>query len=223
MSNKTSSYLVIAVIILAAIATLGIKGCIDKNRPQPISPTKTSIDTVNVREAANKKIIDSLLALASRYGSQKDSLVRVTERQSDIITLGNVKINALAKEYNLYRKYADTASALAACDSLSGEVGKLTNEVAIYQLNNRALQSQNDSIIGANSLLIARMDFNYSALREQFDKVAGSSLALEKENTDLKRKVKKRVGIGPHVTVSYLNGKVVPVAGVGVHYSLIRF
>lgn len=220
---NTNTILVIAAIGLAAVAALSIKGCIDKGRPAPpISVIQPARDSVKVITEQTKREVDSLKREMSGIYMQRDSLVWVNIKQSDEINVKNIKINALSKEYSLYRKYKDTAQALNTCDSISDKVNDLTASIEELQHTNRALQNSNDSLLGATSLALAKTEYENSVLKEKFNSVALITDQLEKDNAKLKKKANKRFGFGPSGGATYLNGKISPYGGLGFHYDIFK-
>ena len=219
ISNAT---IIIGAIILVAIASIAVKSCIDKKRPKPVSPTTQLRDTVNKRAADTQRFIDSLQNENARLNKQKDSLKKVADKRFDLVELEKIKARAAQREYELSRKYADTANALAACDSMVSQITALSNEIDSNFLVNRQLQNSFDSLLSNTSIRAARLEFDNSFLKEKFDKVAGNCEQLEKDNDQLQRKVKKKIAIGPSGTFTYWDGKPRIVAGVSVVYALIK-
>lgn len=223
MSNQTSTILVIALIAVTIFAVLGIKGCIDKKRPQPISPTQQTIDSVDKHAVESKRILDSLTAIQTRIEHEKDSLQRVAERSTTALNIRTLKLNALSKEYTLYRQYADTTNALAACDSMANQIVSLTHEVEQSTQDNRNLQNSYDSLLGTTSLIIGRLEFDKSFLTEKFEQVTGNCKQLESEKAILEKKNKRRISVGSGFGGTLIGGKPRAVIEiVSVHYSWFK-
>lgn len=220
--NRQLIYTIVAVIVLAAIATLAIKSCSDKSRPVPIAPMKPVNDSVQNLHKRTQLEIDSIKRAFYAVSAQRDSLQYVAMKQSDQLNVNSIKINAISKEYSLYRKYKDTAKALETCDSLSTKVVELTVAVGEQQLANRALQNSNDILIASTTFAIGRLEYDNSVLKQGFDTLYKFSNQLSSNNIKLERKAKKRFAIGPYIGATYTT-KVVPSAGLSITYALIKF
>lgn len=209
-------------VLLTAIATLGVKSCIDKGRPAVVSPTQPKIDSVEKNVAETKRILDSIKNREAIIKRENDSLHHVTEKQSDLIDLRTQQVITWKKQYELARKYKDTVTSFASCDSMAVQVDSLIAQVNEREVSTRQLQNSYDSLLSNTSLHIARLEFDNSFLKEKFDDVADNCKDLEKDNKRLQKKANKRLGAGIHVTETFVNGKLTTVAGVGLHYTLVR-
>jgi hypothetical protein len=153
---------------------------------------------------------------------ERDSAKQDADKASAALDIKSLEVKALAKQVQHSKKYKDTATYIASCDSLASQVNDLLATVDLYQEENRNVTDSYDSLLGTTSFKIARLEYDYSVLRERFDKVSQRATSLEAANNKLDRKVSKRVifGIQGGGTYSLQTKAAMPYVGVGFTYKL---
>jgi small nuclear ribonucleoprotein (snRNP)-like protein len=219
-TNGQTWILVVVSIALTTFAVLGIKGCIDKKVVIPGQIQKTS-DSVNTWAKDAEKVIDSLIVVTKEQSRSKDSLKAIKERQEQELYIKGNKIAMLVKQAQLQALYKDTAAELRTVDTLLPQIAIITHNAEDYLHQNRLLQNSYDSLLSTNSLAFAKLDYDNSVLKENFDKVAATGIEIEKQNAKLSKK--KRFGIGPQIGYIFDGFKGRPGISIGLHWSLIRF
>ena len=214
-------------IALVAAAVLGIRGCIVNKTVvvQPPTYTQRIIDSVKAREQLAQTKADSLENVIQKQKKEKDSFIVINDRQQSKLQVASVQVKSLVKQVEIYRGYKDTLAQLKACDTLIPVVTQLTQEVDKAGEINRALRNSFDSLYGSNSLKMALLDYNYTALKENFDNVTANALKLEKSNQKLSKKKRFALGIsaGAGVVGGKSGVKLGYFLGPSITYSLVRF
>lgn len=222
----------IAVIVaLTAVCVLSIKSCRD-NKREPLEKTFTQrqIDSVAAVYSESERLLSELILKNNVQSSVNDSLKMVAAKTADSLELQSLRSRLLSREVQLARQKikdleggADLSNYMEKCDSLAVEADRLALLADKSRIENRVLQNSYDSLLGTNSIRIARVEFERDFYKEKFDTVAAYSLALEKAKTVSDKKAKKRLGIGPSIGGTYYQEKIRPFAGISLQYHLIRF
>jgi chromosome segregation ATPase len=156
---------------------------------------------------------------------QKDSAIKIIEKKDAEIQAKSLKITALTKQASTAKANDDELLFEQSCDSLIPQVNDLVEAVDVLQQDNRNVQNAYDSLLGATSLKMGRLEYDYSELQERFDRVSKNANGLETSNHKLGKKADKRIILGFQVggTYSIQQNKPIPYAGFGVTYRIARF
>lgn len=186
------SILIIIIGIAVFLCWVIFRGC------NPVSSNaidKKSFDSLLVAkqksEEATSKIIDSVFKENNRRAVKEDSLALIVHKKDEQLSIKTLSITALAKEVQLYAKYKDTVEQLKAAPLLADQVIGLVEKVDEYKRENRSLLNSIDSSIGANSLLLAQKDYQYTELQERFSFASDKYLKLDKNYSSLNKKLKR--------------------------------
>jgi chromosome segregation ATPase len=216
-----TNYLLIGVITVFAFV-IGLMTCNRNKETTVLHPTQATIDSAQKAKKAHDHYVDSINQKISRLEKERDSAKQDADKASAALDIKSLEVKALAKQVQHSKKYKDTATYIASCDSLASQVNDLLATVDLYQEENRNVTDSYDSLLGTTSFKIARLEYDYSVLRERFDKVSQRATSLEAANNKLDRKVSKRVifGIQGGGTYSLQTKAAMPYVGVGFTYKL---
>jgi chromosome segregation ATPase len=222
---QTKHYIIMIAVIVALAFTIGLLTCNSKKKPTEIvlHPTKNEVDSANIKKAKEKAFKDSLVTVITRLDKHNDSLESVVKKQSDVLNVKTLKINALTKEAALYRKYNDIPNYIEACDSLLPQISDLTSTLDIYRKDNAVLMDSISRMEDEQSLLTARMEFYQTDLQASLERVSNNALQLESNNKKLEKKSKKRWVITAQASYIFDGQQWRYGAGVGFGRVLARF
>jgi chromosome segregation ATPase len=214
---------IVAIAVLAFV--IGMLTCNSKKNPEErtLYPTTGQIDSMNAKKAKEKAYVDSLALSLNKTKRFSDSLKAVVSKQSDVIAVKNLKITALTKEAELYRKYNDTASYITACDSLLPQISDLSVTVDLYRENNSLLMDSISRLEDQRSLLNARQEFYQGELQASYDKLSSNSLQLESINRKLQKKASRKWAINLGASYIFDGQQWRYGAGISVGRTLVRF
>jgi chromosome segregation ATPase len=214
---------IIAIAVLAFV--IGLLTCNRRSKPDEIifHPTKDEIDSISRKKAQQKAFVDSLLVSLNRTRKAEDSLKKLVGKQSEVLAVKTLKINALTKEAELYRKYDDIPAYIIACDSLLPQISDLTSTVDIYRQDNKHLMDSIQKVEDERSILNARQDFFQSEMNSSIDRLTQSNIQLESSNSKLQKKANRKWAIGLGAAYIFDGQQWRYGAGVSVVRTLVRF
>jgi predicted nucleic acid-binding Zn-ribbon protein len=214
---------IVAIAVLAFV--IGMLTCNNRKNPPPreLHPTVSEIDSVNQKRAEQKAFTDSVLALLNQTKKAKDSIAKIVVKQSDLLEVKTLKINALTKEAALYRKYGDDIAYMGACDSLLPQISDLTFTVDLYRHDNANLMDSIQRIEDQQSILNARQQFFQGEMNATVDRLNQSALQLESTNRKLEKKANRKWSINLGASYIFDGQQWRYGAGVSIGRSLVRF
>jgi hypothetical protein len=223
---KVSFRTAVVALVVILVGSIILLTCRDRKEVVAVlHPTKAEIEAAAKEKKQHELFVDSLNNKIARLEKTKDSVVGIVQRKDAEIEVKSLKISALTKQASLAKKYKDSSLFMQSCDTLIEQVDNLLVAVDVLQRDNRNVQDAYDSLLGATSLKMGRLEYDYSVLQERFDKVSKDAIQFGTSSNKNARKADKRIILGLQAggTYSLWQAKPMPYFGVGLTYRIARF
>ena len=189
-----------------------------------LHPTQQEIDQASKSKKEHDLFVVSTNAKIASLQKQKDSIAKVVLKKDIEIQVKSQKITALTKQAAGAKAEENELLFVQSCDQLIPQVNDLVEAVDQLQQDNRNVQDSYDSLLSTTSLKSARLEYDYSELKERFDRTASTAKGASVDVAKYKRKAERRFIAGPQAGVIYSisKGSFVPYIGVGISYRIFR-
>lgn len=225
--STAAKYIFMVVMFLCIVALFAyiFRGC--QQKPPDHSGDKKSVDStlqiVSSHDSASKIKIDSINGIVLSLQKAKDSLSNlVKETKIDIREKGK-DIQGLIDELNNSESEKDTLRTLKNCDSLKDQFVSAKGLVGRYIYENDSLVRLNGQIIANKDSIIGRVSAMFTETNQALFSTSLKYNNLYVDYLKAGKSASKRFGVGPQLTVTYINGNFTVAPGVGLHYSLFKF
>lgn len=212
-------------IACAVFLALWLRSC--QSTPLDTTIADRKVDSINtvlkVHDSAHIRVIDSAAKVIVKERRRGDSLEHGMSLIKGSLKGKDKDIAGLVERINEAEQAKDTAAIMAGCDSLKMTYPIAKGLVTEYIMRNDSLMAVNHAIISEKDTIVAHlnaMGTEANASLFEISRQFGNVSAQLK--TEIKKSA-KRFGIGPQITLTYIDGRVTVAPGIGITYSFIRF
>jgi hypothetical protein len=156
-----------------------------------------------------------------RWAKKADSLTRRFAKSDTAVNREKAVIGALVAVGDAAKERKDTGAQLSSCDSLRARLKIANVAVTDLQTSSETIQVAFTNEIQQRDSTINLLAGSVLQLRTAKDSLA--AIAIDQAKQNVKLSIPRHWAVGPSGGVTYINGKLQPIIGATVTYTIFRF
>lgn len=223
-----SKLVIILAVTIAVLAFFQWKGCEESKQAE--ADAEAALVQVKHWNAVADSAADRADSAVAGWGMEKVQWTKDSARMVDDYRKADTAINhekgvfgALAAIHDAAKNRKDTAAQLDVCDSAFNELKKAKMAVTDLQTSSETIQTAFSNEIRQRDSTISVLAGSILQLRTAKDSLGAIAIDATKKLVKYASSGNKHWAVGPSVGAGYVGGKLQPIIGATVTYTIFRF